>query len=560
MVSAAPPTRRDDSARAARTLRGIALLLAIGVALLASSSIASAAAPSEPYFTRIAGEPIFERDSAAATPLPDGSVLIEGGDETLTLRQAEIFDPATGTFSEVPGLTRLVRRQPMAAALADGRVLIVGGFNNISYNVGEIFDPMTGTFSEVPGEMTIPRIGGFAATLPDGNVLIGDGDAAGEGREQREPTAELFHPASGTFTALAARPLRWRGEPAAATLPDGRVLIVGGRGNRERGAEIFDPVTDSFSELAQATELPRESVGPESQAASALLPDGKMFISGGIRRGGFESSEAVVFDPAGPSLQELTAEQTTERAGAAAALLPGGKVLIVGGGWPEAGHTAELFVPAAEIGYSGADLGAQLVGQSTGRRSVLVTNVGAQPLQIDSVALAGDPAFAIEADACGGHSLAFGASCAIGVDFTPKTVGSAAAALEFVDNEATPKTVPLTASGYLPTETSSPGMASPAPVAVAPPAPKVPDHAAPAKPRHSRSVGCAAKRLHSGRVQVTCRVHLAAGAWEARLLHASKVVSDRRVGSGTRRLVFTRGAPARGKAAGAYRLLVVPVD
>lgn len=533
LVSVAPPRSPERGSPRTWLPTLLGLLFALGSAVLAFAPVASAApAPSEPYFTRIAAEPLFARDAATATPLPGGKVLIAGGGETLTLRTAEIFDPATDTFSEVHGLTRHIRSAAVAAPLPDGRVLIAGGSKNVSYTVAEYFDPTTEAFSEVPGEMTVARLRGIAAPLPDGDVLIAGGFS--EGESQR--SAELFHPASGTFTALASRPTAERSGAVAAELPDGRVLIVGGEGNEKQSAEVFDPATETFSAFAPTF------TGAEYEAAGALLADGKMLVSGGIRRGGPETSEADVFDPAVPALEPLSVEATTPRAGAVAALLPEGKVLISGGGWPEAGQSAELFVPAAEIGYSGADLGAQLVGQSTGRRTVLVTNVGAQPLEIDSVTLTGDPTFAIDVDACSGRTLAFGASCAIGIDFTPTTVGSAAATLEFVDNEATPKSVPLTASGYLPTEPPPPGPVSPSPIAVAPPTPK---HPASPNPHHSRSVGCVTKRLNSRRVQVTCRVHLAAGAWEARLLHAGKVLAQRRVGPGTRRLVFTRGAPAR---------------
>jgi hypothetical protein len=545
LVSVAPPRNRRRRSPRALLPAVLGLSLSLASAALGLAPIASAA-PSEPYFTHLAAEPLFVRDSATASPLPGGKVLIAGGGETLTLRVAEIFDPATDTFSEVPGLMRHVHESAASAPLPDGKVLIVGGSNNVSYTVAETFDPTTGTFSEVPGEMTVARLDAIAAPLPDGDVLIAGGFS--EGESQR--SAELFHPASGTFTALASDPTSARTSAVAAELPDGRVLIVGGQGAGRQTAETFDPATETFSAFA-----PTFTGGAEYQAAGALLPDGKMLISGGIRGGGPETSEADVFDPAVPSLDPLSVEATTPRAGAIAATLPEGKVLIAGGGWPEAEQSAELFVPAAEIGWSGADLGSQLVGQATGRRTVLVTNVGAQPLHINAVSLVGDPHFVLEADACGGRTLAFGASCDIGVDFTPATVGPASATLQFSDNEPVPKSIPLTASGYLPAEASPAGPGSPPPTANGQAPKKTPKHPAPSKPRHRRTVACATKRLHSGTVQVTCRAQLGDGAWEARLLHSGKVVSRRHLGAGPHRLVFTRGR----HAGGAYRLLLVPV-
>jgi hypothetical protein len=71
------------------------------------------------------------RDSDSATALLDGHVLIAGGSHTADgkgLASAELYDPATGTFSPTGSLAA-ARGYHTATMLPDGRVLIAGGWN-----------------------------------------------------------------------------------------------------------------------------------------------------------------------------------------------------------------------------------------------------------------------------------------------------------------------------------------------------------------------------------------------------------------------------------------------
>ena len=98
------------------------------------------------------GNMTVARDSHTATLLPDGTVLIAGGDNSGTvLASTEIFDPATGTFT-VTGSMSAQRVLHTATLLLNGKVLIAGG----NYFIGaaeailasaELYDPATGTFT-----------------------------------------------------------------------------------------------------------------------------------------------------------------------------------------------------------------------------------------------------------------------------------------------------------------------------------------------------------------------------------------------------------------------------
>jgi hypothetical protein len=69
------------------------------------------------------------RYGKGSAPAHNGKILIVGGALTSAsdpVATAEIYDPATGTFT-MTGAMATAREQHTATLLADGRVLIVGG-------------------------------------------------------------------------------------------------------------------------------------------------------------------------------------------------------------------------------------------------------------------------------------------------------------------------------------------------------------------------------------------------------------------------------------------------
>lgn len=464
-----------------RRLRRLLIVFGVVLGSLLVAGTASAVAP-VPFFQPLpaSGNTQLQtpRTNAVTAPLPDGRILIAGGEYSDTshhvLRSAEIFDPATSTFTALPasGNTQMnsARSGAMAAPLPDGRVLIAGGFDgNVRLIAAEIFNPANNTFTPQPdGTDTLlhsPRQSGVAAPLPDGRVLIAGGNDGGDGLT----SAEIFSPTTMTFTALPnggkTRLGTLRDGPAAAVLNDGRVLIVGGQNqddNESYTADIFDPTTNTFSPLPEGSNMTQARFQP----VAASLPDGKVLIAGGFNANDGYLKSSELFDPA---TNTFTAgpDMGTMRKGAVAAGLNNGRILVASGFffldasnlsvWLQ---SAELFVPAPEARTTGGDFGNQAVGTSSITQSFVITNIGSQPLNISAANLdpSGNPGdFTVASNACTGVPLGYKQSCTLGVRFTPSRAGTRSAQIDLADNEQTPTTIALSGTGAEPPSSSTPG-------------------------------------------------------------------------------------------------------
>jgi hypothetical protein len=159
----------------------------------------------------------------AAVRLADGRVLVAGGTTTgkQVTASAEIYDPATGRFT-MTGSLRTARRKHAGFLLPDGRVLIVGGTtggdDSHALRDAEVFDPASGRFSPA-APMLEARYKIAAVVMPDGSALVVGGSS--ELAEVYDPKQGMFHPVTGGSAAL-------RHFPAPTILPDSSVLITGG--------------------------------------------------------------------------------------------------------------------------------------------------------------------------------------------------------------------------------------------------------------------------------------------------------------------------------------------
>lgn len=293
-----------------------------------------------------------------ATLLADGTVLITGGFGSNrfaapALRTAEIYDPSTDTFTALTASMQSVRTSHAAARLPDGRVLLTGGQTNNNgdgTDTAEIYDPATRTFTSVSSRMISPRGGHSSVLLSNGTVLV-----MGGYNNECVPldTAEIFNPATQNFTALTSRMAQGREGADATVLEDGMVLVTGGGSsdNAFDTAEAFDPVTQTFTTLSATMTVPREG------HAASRLADGSVLVSGGGTAGSDPPSTLVVrgtaelYDPSTQRFVAIPDRMTTARFFHRQTTLSDGSVLLTGGGKLKAYgsflvlNTAERYVP-----------------------------------------------------------------------------------------------------------------------------------------------------------------------------------------------------------------------
>ena len=350
--------------------------LSISVPVGTMDSFASATDASKNSCTAM----ISRRHGHTATYLPKvGKVLIVGGaviDESGSeqiLASAELFDPATGLFEELPAPPGGGRAYHAAVALPDGRALITGGIGLINDQVqtlgtGFVYDPTVGGNRSPYTLVVMPsheaRAHHTATLSSTGNmVLLVGGCSASLGVCERDRADNAF--ASTLIfdiaqfdqgnTSLVLGPSLPDGqgrvfhaavalhfEPDSSGTPDaneGRILIAGGS---DGGASpvcrllLYDARQNSFLDDVSES-LPTEAC--TAHLSAAQLASGKVLITGGYKAltadGGPDAAQmttaTTVWDPrvsirltSGPILGEARAEHAT-------LALPGGEALIVGG-------------------------------------------------------------------------------------------------------------------------------------------------------------------------------------------------------------------------------------
>lgn len=154
------------------------------------------------------------RDMHTATLLADGRVFVVGGRALVSavLASAVLFDPVAGAWSSPFPAT--ARYWHTATPLRDGRILIAGGDKIQGGPAAEIFDPATLSFTAAGTMLAVPY--GHAATaLPDGDVLVvGGWVGVAESR-----SAQLFSPGANQAWTKLPDMARTRFRPTLTALP-----------------------------------------------------------------------------------------------------------------------------------------------------------------------------------------------------------------------------------------------------------------------------------------------------------------------------------------------------
>jgi hypothetical protein len=266
------------------------------------------------------------RLDAVAVGLKDGRVLIAGGspnntEATPVLASAEIYDPGRKTFTATGSLTT-ARGGATGVLLNDGRVLVFGGSGcppksksctpaEAGGNVtptAEIFDPATNTFTPT-GSLVTSLGSANAVVMPDGRVFV----------FALNTPVEAYDPATGKFTNAGSL-LAKLGQTTATLLPNGKVLVTAQVFSLT--AELFDPASGKSTAISVANMADlKDMSGPPT---ATMLKNGQVLVA--------INGYLATYDPATNAFTEAgTNTKPRTWFGANATLLCDGEVLFTGG-------------------------------------------------------------------------------------------------------------------------------------------------------------------------------------------------------------------------------------
>ncbi len=296
---------------------------------------------------------------SAQTVLPDGNLLISGGDghqvgdrtyKNDGIDATTIFDYETNLIFNGPAMN-FARWYPTLVTLSDGKQLVVGGrkFKNNSPAaltdpisippVPEVYDPATGRWRILNGatdQALFNRVWYYPRSWlrHNGKVVVADPKA--------DKLFELSVDGNGALTELGSFPGSFgnASSPAAMFSP-GKILFVA----RNRRAEVLDISGDRVSvERTTSSNLAR------NWGDATVLANGEVFLSGGISTGAATNSGDYPGEIWNPDTGEWTMTAEAQKARlyhSTTMLMPNGRVLVAGGGppGPVVNMNAEVFIP-----------------------------------------------------------------------------------------------------------------------------------------------------------------------------------------------------------------------
>lgn len=233
----------------------------------------------------------------------------------------------------MPDQLAAARAVHTATLLDDGRLLVVGGcvvdgcstatdsvmllITDGSRSAAGMSDPRDAHTATLLADGSVPVVGGFAAaSVPDGSVLV----TGGRGTGDESVAFAVVIAVDGTATSVAdLAQARFKHE--MVTLPTGEVLVIGGTSNdREllRSTEIYDPVGRTFRPGPELSQGRYKMTG-----GVAVLPDGRVLVGTG-------ATGAEVLDMSNGSTVPV-AGAPAARSMSATADVVGGELIVLGG-------------------------------------------------------------------------------------------------------------------------------------------------------------------------------------------------------------------------------------
>jgi hypothetical protein len=212
-----------------------------------------------------------------ATLMKSGDVLVVGSDAGTGAVAAFVYGTGGNTWSRVAAPAQLGGLYGAAVLLNDGRVLVAGGVTSSGApSAPTLFDPVAQAWTAT-APMPAARTAAGVALLPDGNVLIAGGaDATGAAMAD----AFIYDVSNDTWSAAGSMSAA-RAQATVAVLPGGGIALAGG------GASLSESQTVSGADYYFAGGWTAVASSTSAGfAAAAPLPSGDVLIVGGFTSAG----------------------------------------------------------------------------------------------------------------------------------------------------------------------------------------------------------------------------------------------------------------------------------
>ncbi len=236
-----------------------------------------------------------------------------------------LFDPATDQALLIPG-SGAVQGCVGLAMRTDSTMVFIGGADQDVYGPGTKFvktwNSGTGSWSAMTEVLDDYRWYPSTTTLPDGRVLtVGGGN---ENNPQRTNTSELLDPYSLTTTVVDTLSIGNEQSPIVV-LYDGTVLMT------HRPPQLFDPATDQWEPTGDFVQGDRMPNGDHADHELVVLPEGDVVAIGYKSfTPGVYGNMVEVYDPINGTWS-LGGNTTTVRSRPETVLLPNKKILVLAG-------------------------------------------------------------------------------------------------------------------------------------------------------------------------------------------------------------------------------------
>jgi hypothetical protein len=301
---------------------------------IASNSTLSITAPTDTFWgNRVRVSSTSSLDLFANVEIGDWAIFWDANFTNLKGAYKVAGVDTGGTFFDIEKKAMAEGRLGFASCkLADGRIFVCGGFGQGGTTASEavasaeIFNPATNTWTSVPS-MAHNRIYHTATLLDNGKVLVVGGSSDGTAANVLT-SSELFDPTASTWTngpVLSAGVWRHRALQLGTGFT-GKTLIVGGQssaGTSVVTCNLYDSTANTFSaggSLATA----------RSFHTATLLNSGLVLVTGGLNASGTVVASAEQYT-ASANTWATTGSLATARCGAKAVVLSSGTVMVVGG-------------------------------------------------------------------------------------------------------------------------------------------------------------------------------------------------------------------------------------